>query len=193
MASRDDVYCKFGITAEAAQLLETSLGTLLLGVEGMQKGWHTLPQPEEAAAALERIEKSTLGTLLKELKQLVTFEGDLPAFFLSALKTRNRLMHGFYERHNVKIQTDEGRDTMLADLEAMHTELFNAWQVADAMSSPILLRLQAIDYDNLDDSRLAQIRRSIEKAPLIVAGPELAAFVEKRWPWLAGKLHRIDQ
>lgn len=194
MASRDDVYLKFGVTAEAAQLLETSLGTLLLGVQGFQKGWHALPQPEEATAALERIEKSTLGALLTKLQELVTFEGDLPAFFRSALKTRNRLMHGFYERHNFKIQTDEGRDAMLADLEAMHTELFNAWRVADAMDSIIVLRLDAmIDYDSWDDKRLEQIRRSIEKAPLIVAGPELAAFVEKRWPWLAGKLHRIDQ
>jgi hypothetical protein len=33
MANRDDVYWKFGITAEAAQLLETELGTLILAVE----------------------------------------------------------------------------------------------------------------------------------------------------------------
>jgi hypothetical protein len=36
MASRDDVYLKFGVTAEAAQLLETSLGTALLGVQGLK-------------------------------------------------------------------------------------------------------------------------------------------------------------
>lgn len=189
MASRDDVYSKFGITAEAAQLLETSLGTLLLSVQGLQEGWHALPQPEEATAALERIEKSTLGTLLTKLQELVTFEGNLPAFFRSALKTRNRLMHGFYERHNFKIQTDEGRDVMLADLEAMHTELFNAWRVADAMGSIIFLRVDSIiDFDNLDDKRLEQIRRSIEKTDLVVVGPGFAALVEKHWPWLLEKL-----
>jgi hypothetical protein len=143
MASRNDVYLKFGVAAEAAQLLETSLGTALVGVQGLQRGWHTLPKPEEARAALERVEKSTLGTLLKEIQALVTFEGDMPAFFLAALKTRNRLMHGFYERHNFKIQTDEGRDEMLADLEAMHNELLNAWQAADAIASVILSRLQS--------------------------------------------------
>jgi hypothetical protein len=37
MASRDDLYCKFGVTAEAAQLFETELGTLLLAARGLRK------------------------------------------------------------------------------------------------------------------------------------------------------------
>jgi hypothetical protein len=51
MASRDDVYAKFGITAEAAQLLETSLGTALMAIQGLQNSWHLQPQPEEAQVA----------------------------------------------------------------------------------------------------------------------------------------------
>jgi hypothetical protein len=110
MASRDDVHWKFGITAKSAQLLETSLGTLLLGVEGSQKGWHALPQPEKAAADARAHREKHARNVLKKLQELAAFEGDFPGLFLSALKTRNRLMHGFYERHNFKIQTDEGRD-----------------------------------------------------------------------------------
>ena len=53
--------------------------------------------------------------------------------FASALKARNRLIHGWYERHSFKIQTDEGRDVMIADLEKLHTELFEAWQIAQAL------------------------------------------------------------
>lgn len=190
MASRDEVYLKFGITAEAAQLLETSLGTLLLALEGLHKGWFMQPQPAEAWIALERVEKSTLGTLFKEVQQLVNFEGDLPAFFASALKTRNRLFHGFYERHNFKIQTDEGRDEMIADLEEMHTELFTAWQVADAMSTHVLLLMDALtDYDSWDRQRLEQFHHSIEKAPgKIPVGPGAIALVEKHWPSLLEKL-----
>ena len=193
MATRENVYCKFGITAEAAQLLETSLGTLLLSVEGLLNGWHEGTHGEEAAVALERIERRTVGTLLKELQKLVKFEGDLPALFSSALKTRNRLIHGFYERHDFKIQTDEGRDVMMADLEEMHTELFNAWRVAEAMCNPIHLKVDELtDYDGFDDERLRRMRRMFEKIPIIVAGPRLAAFVEKRWPSLAGKIHRLE-
>ena len=69
------------------------------------------------------------------LKGRVRLESGLEARFESALKARNRLNHGFYERHNFKIQTDEGRDEMIADLEALHDELFHAWQIAGAMNS----------------------------------------------------------
>jgi hypothetical protein len=96
MATREEVYSKFGMAAEAAQLLETVLGTALLAIKGLKRGWHVLPEPEQARLALDRIKKSTLGALFKEVQGDIVFEGDLPAFFLSALDTRNRLMHGFY-------------------------------------------------------------------------------------------------
>ena len=69
------------------------------------------------------------------LKGRVRLEGGLEDRFASALKARNRLNHGFYERHNFQIQTDEGRDTMIADLEALHEELFQAWRIAGEMTS----------------------------------------------------------
>ncbi|MBL4590755.1 MAG: hypothetical protein JKY96_02225 [Phycisphaerales bacterium] len=47
-------------------------------------------------------------------------------------------MHGFYERHNFKIDADEGRDEMMADLEKLHDELFHAWQMASKISDVIL-------------------------------------------------------
>ena len=135
MATRDELYAKFGITAEAAQLFETELGTLLLCSQALEHGWHIAPDGESARAALAEIERSTLGRLLHTLKGRVRLESGLEARFESALKARNRLNHGFYERHNFKIQTDEGRDEMIADLEALHDELFHAWQIAGAMNS----------------------------------------------------------
>lgn len=58
----------------------------------------------------------------------------------SAVQARNRLNHGFFEKHNFSIQTDQGRHAMLADLEALHEELFNAWQLASAMTQ-IMMRV----------------------------------------------------
>ena len=145
MATRDELYAKFGITAEAAQLFETELGTLLLGARGLGGNWHVEPSPEEGGRLLEEINRSTLGHLLKTLKRHVEFKPDLETKLTSALKARNRLTHGFYERHNFKIQTDEGRDQMIADLELLHEELFQAWQLASAMTlllSDIILDLK---------------------------------------------------
>lgn len=135
MATRDELYAKFGITAEAAQLFETELGTLLLCARGLESGWHLVPDGASGRELLREIDRSTLGGLLTKLKRHVEVDDHLSARFTSALAARNRLNHGFYERHSFKIQTDEGRDVMMADLEALHDELFTAWQLAGAITS----------------------------------------------------------
>ena len=61
MATREDVYCKFGLAAEAGQLFETELGTLLLGVEGLERGWSGKPEPEEARKFLDEIDRHIVG------------------------------------------------------------------------------------------------------------------------------------
>lgn len=135
MATRDELYAKFGITAEAAQLFETDLGTLLLCSRALEHGWHVEADSDSARKLLNDIDRSTLGRLLGNLKNCVSLDDKLTERFASALKARNRLFHGFYELHNFKIQTDEGRDEMVVDLEVLHDELFNAWRIASAMAS----------------------------------------------------------
>ncbi|RUX51487.1 hypothetical protein EOA33_06130 [Mesorhizobium sp. M4A.F.Ca.ET.050.02.1.1] len=135
MATRDELYAKFGITAEAAQLFETELGSLLLCARGLERGWRHEGDPDDARKLLDHIECSTLGQLLGTLKNCVSLDHGLVDRFASALKARNRLFHRFYEAHGFKIQTDEGRDEMVADLEVLHSELFNAWQVASKMTA----------------------------------------------------------
>lgn len=142
MATRDEVYAKFGITAEAAQLFETELGTLLLCARSFENGWFAAPGDERARAALNDINRSTLGRLLTTLKRHIELSNDLGDRFASALQARNRLNHGFFEKHNFKIQTDEGRDTMVGDLDGLHNELFDAWQIANAMTE---IAMQAIE------------------------------------------------
>ena len=57
---------------------------------------------------------------------------------MSALEARNRLSHGFFERHNLKIQTEDGRRKMIADLDCLHRELFLAWRTASDLSTIIV-------------------------------------------------------
>lgn len=142
MVTRDEIYAKFGITAEAAQLFETELGTLLLCALGLRSGWHVSPD-ESAQLALQQIDRSTLGQLLATLKKHIELNDDLADRFASALRARNRLNHGFFEQHNFKIQTDEGRREIFADLERLHDELFRAWQIASMMTT---LTMQAIEH-----------------------------------------------
>ena len=68
MTDRHELYAKYGIAAEVAQLFETELGTLLLGLRGLDEGWHLVPNGEAAGKLLNQIDRSTLGRLLHNLK-----------------------------------------------------------------------------------------------------------------------------
>ena len=94
MATRDEVYAKFGITAEAAQLFETDLNTLLFAAQGLNEGWHVQPNPDAAQKLADDLDGSTLGTLLNRLKGngIVQVDDALKERFVSALKARNRLI-----------------------------------------------------------------------------------------------------
>jgi hypothetical protein len=142
MAERHELYAKFGIAAEAAQLFETELGTLLLGLKGLDEGWHVVPDGVAAGEILKDINRSTLGRLLAKLKPHIEIEGDLEDIFSSGLKARNRLMHGFFERHNFKIQTEVGRAKMIADLDELHGSAFVAWRTADKLTTVIMAVLK---------------------------------------------------
>lgn len=135
MATREEVYGKFGITAEAGQLFETELGTLLLSAQGTMGSWHITPDPEAGRKLVTDINSHTLGRLIGRIRKIISFDEELDASLMSALKARNRLNHGFFERHNFRIDTDDGRDFMMDDLEALHIELFTAWQLVSAITT----------------------------------------------------------
>ena len=86
MATREALYAKFGETAEAAQLFETELGTLLLSLSALENGWHVTPDPVEARKTLDQIEAHTLGRLLGVLKGKISFDEHLAERFASALR-----------------------------------------------------------------------------------------------------------
>jgi hypothetical protein len=72
MPTLDDVYCKFGEVSEAAQLIETELGTMLLSFGIVTEGVIT-PTLEvdrkRAAELLGQINRQTLGQLVKSTKR----------------------------------------------------------------------------------------------------------------------------
>ena len=86
MASSDDVYRKFGMAAEAAQVLETELSTLLLGVRGLANDWHIEgPEREAGLKAMAEIDSQTLGSMLKALRKVVQIDDLLVSKLTSAL------------------------------------------------------------------------------------------------------------
>jgi len=147
MPTLDDVYRKFGETAEAAQLLETDLGTIALMIGCTGADLLENPDSQKATEIYQRINRQTLGQLLKNVRGSTETLDHLADVLDCALKARNKLSHSFYRRHNFRRNSDEGRKVMLDDLEAMHVTIFNAWKAVLLLSG---VDLDAIDYDAVD-------------------------------------------
>jgi hypothetical protein len=124
----DDVYRKFGETSEAAQLLETSFGTKLLWVHCVDAGLVAEPDRKRAAAILDKIDRQTLGQLIKNVNRKTASLDELEVLLSKALEERNRLSHTFYRQHNFRRNSGEGRTLMMEDLEAIHTTLLDAFK-----------------------------------------------------------------
>ncbi|MES2160477.1 MAG: hypothetical protein V4476_04930 [Pseudomonadota bacterium] len=141
MPSLGDVYRKFGEVSEAAQLLETQLGTMLLKHGCLEADLFTSPDPVKAAEIYKWINKVTLGQLIKRLGQRTSSIVHVEELLQNALAVRNRLAHSFYLRHNLRRNSEDGREIMLKDLESMHDELLEAYKA--------VMVLSGIDIDKL--------------------------------------------
>ena len=141
MATIDDIYRKFGEACEAAQLLETELGTLLLLHKCIDGGLLEHPNPNRATTIYKQINKQTLGQLIRCLGPIGDSIANLEQMLSDALDSRNRLTHSFYLQHNFRRNSDDGRDVMLRDLEAIHEDLLDAYKA--------VLLLSGVDLENL--------------------------------------------
>jgi hypothetical protein len=130
------VYRKFGHAAEAAQLLEAALGRLLAA------------HGATSAAGLEHpaVNREALGQMLKSMKIPAASIAKLETLLAQALTQNDRLTHSFYREHNFRINSDDGRATMMRDLESIHNTLLDAFKE--------VLRLTGIDLDKAPISSL---------------------------------------
>jgi len=137
MPALDDIYRKFGEASEAAQIVETDLGTMLLFFGVVDKGLlaPTLHVEGEGATALmRRIDRQTFGQLLKNTKPHTAALDQLEPLLSKALDERNRLAHSFYRQHNFRKNSKAGRAIMMEDLEAIHETFIEAMKALSLLS-----------------------------------------------------------
>ncbi len=131
----DDVYRKFGETSEAAQLFETELGNVLIKIGAAEVNLLNEPNQDRASELFKKINRQTLGQLLKNVSSSTESVDHLKALLSRALAERNRLSHSFYRRHNFRRNSEEGRAFMLNDLESIHDTLLEAYKAVMLLSS----------------------------------------------------------
>ena len=146
VSTLDDVYRKFGEASEAAQLFETELGNVLIKIGVAEANLLNEPNQDRASELFKKINRQTLGQLLKNVSSSTESVGHLEALLSRALAERNRLSHSFYRRHNFRRNSEEGRAFMLNDLESIHDTLLEAYKAVMLLSG---IDLDAAHIDQL--------------------------------------------
>ena len=134
MPSLEAVYARFGETAEACQLLEVEIGNLLLADAVRLHGFDKVQNKVLARRIVDDIDRKTLGQLIHALRKCRLVPPDFESELEVALAERNRLNHSFYMEHNLRRNSDSGRQVMLADLEVIYQNVQKAYQSASALS-----------------------------------------------------------
>lgn len=129
-----DVFAHFGLAAYHAQCFEMELKNIfILLLRANNRTW-PISLLEQCETVLD---KQTLGTLLRDIRNVVAFDDGCVAAVESALATRNRLMHGYYERHAADLLSDEGRGRMIRELEEYQQSFVTADAIARSVSGAL--------------------------------------------------------
>ena len=140
------VYEKFGKVSEAAQQYEFGLATMLLFLEYFGKGWWSkTPKLYELDSLMQKLNKKTLGQLLKSVKDLRPFghenAGGIDNVLSDAHNVRNIIAHNFFTKDTERIHNYDGRREMLHELEEFHEKL-NAANLTTASIVSALYKLK---------------------------------------------------
>lgn len=155
-----DVYANFGLAAYYAQCLEMELKNIFL--LAIRANHEQLP-PNFLDLCSETLDKQTLGTLVGDIRKVVSFSDDCVAAIETALSNRNRLMHGFFERHATDFLAYHGRLSMIQELE----EYTWSFQTADCIArgvSSVLCKVLGIT-DEFLEGELAKMRQKATERP----------------------------
>lgn len=133
MATLDKVYRDFGKAAEHAQNFESALGSVLLVYEIFESEAKAEPNfdPYYYKDILNKIDRNTLGVLMRKVSERITVKSDITETFEVALKARNYLAHNFYRDQGLSIETETGRDAMVSRLVEIQSQLSTAQEAAE--------------------------------------------------------------
>lgn len=124
----DELYAKFGRTAEMAQVMELEAGNLALSYVLTAFDVNNLTREQKLflRSLSEDIDRRTFGNLVNILKKSMNVDQAIKDAVDSALEKRNYLTHRFFRTHNFAIHSAEGRAKMIEEL----SNLYEAFSIA---------------------------------------------------------------
>ena len=140
------VFACFGSAAQHAQHFEAALADFLSDYNKLTKQGVSL---QEFEALDQKLQKKTLGTLLREFSKYVTIQDpNVVGFLEMALEKRNFLMHHFFREREGKLRLEKDRMELLSELTGIDHILDQAATITRAMR---IAMSRAISNHELDD------------------------------------------
>ncbi|HVY07471.1 MAG TPA: hypothetical protein VHB46_15965 [Burkholderiales bacterium] len=130
------LYFEFGRAAEMAQVMETEAGNLALAFVSLAFDPGTITDEERRLfrAIVDDVNSRTFGNLLRQIRKIGTVSDGIEDTINAALEKRNYLVHKFFRHHNLQINSDAGREEMIAELGEIHRALSSAHTVLAGMT-----------------------------------------------------------
>jgi len=137
------IYLEMGAAVQDCQRLELYISfivTLLIELSGGTLSDH------EFQGSMEALGSQTLGRLMDEIKKKVGFTDEAVHALRKAQRSRNFLIHRFYNERSKLLLSQAGRKKALSEIHEKRAEI----NLANALLDPVmndLIRLQGIDLE----------------------------------------------
>jgi hypothetical protein len=134
--SESAVFTWFGVAAAAAQTFETSLATFTIIM-------HLSEIPGRIPSNLtenpfKSLEKKTMGRVLSQAREIISFHKSLDESLQEAVNTRNYLFHHFFPSNSSKMESEVGRGVIVEDLQKAIRLFNNMGEALLALCEPTL-------------------------------------------------------
>ena len=137
------IYLEMGAAVQDCQRLELYISfivTLLIELSGGTLSDH------EFQGSMEALGSQTLGRLMDEIKKKVGFTDEAVHALRKAQRSRNFLIHRFYNERSKLLLSQAGREKALGEIQEKRADI----NLANALLDPVmndLVRLQGIDLE----------------------------------------------
>jgi hypothetical protein len=130
------LYFEFGRTAEMAQVMEMEAGNFALAFVSLAFDPATITDEERRLfqTIIDDVNSRTFGNLLKQIRKIGNVSDEIEMAINDALAKRNYLVHKFFRHHNLRINSEEGREEMIAELSEIHQVLSRAHALLAGMT-----------------------------------------------------------
>ena len=138
-----EVYARFGLAVYFAQVLEHGLVNALIILDLIPSRHHLARSRKEWGAEvdmfMDRHFETTMGRMMKNLRDVTEVPPELDILLHDALKKRNWLAHDYFRERAKEFMLPTGREQMLREVD----ECRNLFQAADKQLESIVAPLRA--------------------------------------------------